>query len=114
MFLGNVYVLRSQRDSAIAAYEHGLRLFDRDHRLVHATAVQELIGGDTARAEFWLRHALTRWPESRRSRTVLVHLLVAQRRGAEALPQLEAGLAFEPDQHGWVRLRDSLRLALPR
>ena len=114
MFLGNVYVLRSQRDSAIAAYEHGLRLFDRDHRLVHATAVQELIGGDTARAEFWLRHALTRWPESRRSRTVLVHLLLAQRRGTEALPQLEAGLAFEPDQHGWVRLRDSLRRANPR
>jgi tetratricopeptide (TPR) repeat protein len=111
MFQGNVYVLRSQRDSAIMAYERGLSLFDRDHRLVHAAATQELLAGDTARAVHWFDHALARWPASRRSRTVLIHVKVAQHRGDEALALLEKGLELEPDQHGWERLRDSLRAA---
>lgn len=111
MFQGNVHVLRAQRDSAIIAYERGLALFDRDHRLVHAAAIQELAAGDTARAEHWLEHALARWPASRRSRTVLVRLRVAQGKGDEAAALIDAGLALEPDQRGWTALRDSLRRA---
>ena len=111
MFQGNVYALRGQRDSAIVAYERGLALFDRDHRLVHAAATQELLAGDTTRAIFWLEHALSKWPASRRSRTVLVQLRVARHEGPKALQLLETGLTYEPDQHGWARLRDSLRAA---
>ena len=114
MYQGNVYVLRSQRDSAIVAYERGLSLFDRDHRLVHAAATQELLAGDTARAERWLEHALARWPASRRSRTVLVRIKVGEGKGDEARKLLEDGLALEPDQHGWARLLDSLQTARSR
>ncbi|MBI3791463.1 MAG: hypothetical protein HY275_11375 [Gemmatimonadetes bacterium] len=111
MFQGNVYALRAQRDSAIWAYERGLALFDRDHRLVHAAASHELVAGDTARAVHWLEHALDRWPASRRSRAVLINVRVAQGQGAAALALAEQGLALEPDQHAWERLRDSLRAA---
>lgn len=114
MYQGNVYVLRSQRDSAITAYERGLSLFDRDHRLVHAAATQELLAGDTARAEHWLEHALARWPAARRSRTVLLRIRIAKGQADEARKLLEAGLALEPDQHGWARLLDSLQTATPR
>lgn len=111
MFQGNVYALRAQPDSAIMAYERGLSLFDRDHRLVHAAATHELARGDTARAVHWLEHAMTQWPASRRSRAVLINVRVAQHDGPAALSLVEGGLALEPDQRAWASLRDSLKAA---
>ena len=109
MFLGNVHLLQNERPQALAAYSRALTLFDRDHRLVHAAAMEMVFAGDTADAEYWLRTALARWPASRRSRTVLARLLVKRGQGAEALKVLDAGLAIEPDQRVWATLRDSLR-----
>ena len=108
MFLGNVHVLQNERPQALAAYKRGLALFDGDHRLVHAAAMQMLFAGDTADAEYWLRTAITRWPASRRSRTVLVRVLIGRGAGADATKVLTAGLVLEPDQRGWAKLRDSL------
>lgn len=113
MFLGNVHMLRNERPQALAAYQRALALFDRDHRLVHAAAVQMLFAADTAEAEYWFRTALQRWPAARRSRTVFARVLVARGRRDEAIAVLDAGLKLEPDQRGWVALRDSLRTAAP-
>ena len=113
MFLGNVRLLQDDRTGALAAYRRALTLFDRDHRLVHAAAVQMLFAADTAEAERWFRTALERWPASRRSRTVFARVLVTRGKGAEAIAVLDAGLKLEPDQRGWVALRDSLRAATP-
>ena len=113
MFLGNVHMLRDERPAALAAYKHPLTLFDQDHRLVHAAAMQMLFAADTAGAEHWLRTALERWPSARRSRTVFARVLVRRGKGAEAIAVLDAGLKIEPDQRGWVTLRDSLRAVAP-
>ena len=111
MFLGNTGVLTGDRPRALAAYRRGLALFDGDHRLVHAGAIQMILAGDTAEATRWLELALAKWPASRRSRTVLIRMRVAQRDRTAALRLLDDGLKLEPDQRGWSQLRDSLRAA---
>jgi hypothetical protein len=111
MFLGNTGVIEGDRPKALAAYRRGLALFDGDHRLVHAGAVQMILAGDTVEATKWLELALAKWPASRRSRTVLIRIRVAQHDGRGALKLIDDGLKIEPDQRGWSQLRDSLRAA---
>jgi hypothetical protein len=117
--MGLAYLARDEGrpEEALKHFTRAAELSPYDWEMLSDAAALALTHGDTARAERWLRTAVTVNPLARRARARLVTLSRARGDSAAVRQLLGEGLRAEPDQRTWVILRDrradASRIAAP-
>lgn len=109
-YLGQERRVRGDVPGAYTAMREALTQFDLETRMLHAGAQVAMQQGDTAQAVQWLDRSLAIDANGRRSRTLRVMIAMRRQDKATALQLLDDGLAREPDQEIWQKMRRDIRL----